>query len=193
MTVASRRSTITGILREIRSLDDQGARTRLFDAVYDELRVLARALLREGQSDGTFRPTELVHEVFIRLVEEDGVTWENRAHFFGIAARAMRRILVDHAREKAAQKRGGDRTRISYSEEIVPESGNSLDLLVLHDALDRLAALDERAAKVAEMRIFAGLTSKEIAHLLDISRRTADGDWITARSWLSRELAAGTP
>jgi len=185
------RSTITALLLEIHTLGSKDSRNRLFDAVYDELRRMARGLMKDERSDHTLRPTALVHEAFVRMVEEEGLSWENRAHFFGIAARAMHRILVDHARERAALKRGGGLTRVSLSDRIIPGVDGACDLLIIHDALDRFAALDERAAKVAEMRVFAAMTSKEVAHFLGISRRTADGDWITARSWLSRELSAG--
>jgi RNA polymerase sigma factor (TIGR02999 family) len=147
--------------------------------------------MRGERSDHTFRPTELVHEAFVRMIEQEGLAWENRAHFFGIAARAMRRVLVDHAREKRSAKRGGRQTRITMADDLAAASDGSLDLLLLHDALERLEALDARAASVAEMRVFAGLTSNEIAHVLGVSRRTADGDWLTARAWLSRELAGG--
>jgi RNA polymerase sigma factor (TIGR02999 family) len=183
-------SEITDLLREIQSLDCEAARNRLFDAVYSELRQMAGSLMRQERSDHTFRPTDLVHEAFVHLVEQNDVTWENRAHFFGIAARVMRHILVDHARKKASLKRGGDRTRVTL-EGVVSNTECSMDLLIIQEALERLAGLDERAAKVAELRIFGGLTSREIAAVLGCSRRTADTDWIAARSWLSRELSSG--
>ncbi len=164
---------------------------RMFELVYEELRALARSLMRAERPGSTLRPTALVHEAFIRLIEQDGVRWESRAHFFGIAGRAMRQILVDHAREKAALKRGGCLTRVTLEEALVPGAVSEVEVLDLDQALEKLAGLDPRASKVVEMRLFAGLGMAEIAHVLGVSKRTADDDWSMARMFLTRELAEG--
>jgi RNA polymerase sigma factor (TIGR02999 family) len=179
----------TRILLEIRSGDEQKeACGLLFAALYDELRLLAQGLMRRERRDHTLRPTALVNEAYVRLIDKSQVSWENRAHFFGIAARAMRQILVDHARQRAARKRGGGLTRITLDEDVRPEGVQETELLNLHEALERLARHNERIARVVELRTFGGLTAKEAAHVLGISKRTADGDWSFARLWLSREL-----
>jgi RNA polymerase sigma factor (TIGR02999 family) len=165
--------------------------SRMFALVYDELRGIARNLMRAERPDSTLRPTALVHEAYIRLIEQEGVSWESRAHFFGIAGRAMRQLLVDHARERAALKRGGDLTRVTLDEVLVPGSVSEYDILDLDSALERLAALDPRASRVVEMRVFGGLSVQEVAHVLGVSKRTADDDWSMARMFLTRELSGG--
>jgi RNA polymerase sigma factor (TIGR02999 family) len=133
-----------------------------------------------------------VHEAFLRLTGATGIEWQDRAHFMGIAARAMRQILVDHARRHRAAKRGGGLTRVTLSgaEPAAPEE--AAEILDLHEALERFAALDRRAAQVVELRVFGGLSVQEVAHLLEVSPRTVDGDWAVARMWLSRELGTGS-
>jgi len=165
--------------------------SRMFDIVYDELHGIARNLMRAERPGSTLRPTALVHEAYIRLVEQDGVSWESRAHFFGIAGRAMRQILVDHARERAALKRGGDLTRVTLDEVLVPGSATEYDVRDLDNALEKLSGLDPRASRVVEMRIFGGLSMQEVAHVLGVSKRTADDDWTMARMFLTRELSGG--
>jgi len=185
-SVGPDRTTFTRLLT--RTPSDGESRKRLFAAVYDELRTLARGLMRAEPAGHTLRPTALVNEAYLRLVEQDGVAWESRAHFFGIAARAMRQILVDHAREKKARKRGGSLTRVTLDESLALSSPVDCDILDLHACLERLAALDPRMAQVVELRVFAGMSSREVAHVLGVSRRTVDNDWGFARMWLSREL-----
>lgn len=185
---------ITRLLLAIPSLEggDERARERLFTAVYGELRRLARSLMKSERPGHTFQPTALVHEAYVRLVDDRNVRWENRAHFFGIAARAMRRLLVDHARERAARKRGGGLTRVTLDDslEIVPPS--SVEILDLDRAVERMAGVDERMARVVELRVFGGLTVPEVAHLLEVSTRTVNDDWAMARMWLGRELSGQT-
>jgi RNA polymerase sigma factor (TIGR02999 family) len=190
MSVSSDRDTVSRLLREIGSLEgaDPAARNQLFAAVYEELHRLARGLMRAERRDHTLRPTALVHEAFLRLVERDGPAWESRAHFFGIAARAMRQVLVDHARARAAEKRGGGLTRITLGDDVSDGSTQAWEILHLHAALEKLALEDDRVARVAELRIFVGLTGREAAELLRVSTRTAEGDWKMARLWLLREL-----
>jgi RNA polymerase sigma factor (TIGR02999 family) len=166
---------------------------QLFELVYDELRRLAQSLLRRERPEHTLQPTALVHEAFLRLVGETSISWQDRAHFLGIAARAMRQILVDHARRRGAVKRGGGWQRVTLTGEEPAAPGDALEILELHEALDRFAALDARAARVVELRVFGGLTVQETAHLLEVSPRTVDGDWAVARLWLSRELGGEGP
>jgi RNA polymerase sigma-70 factor (ECF subfamily) len=187
------RSEITRILLDIneQSLTDPALSERLLEAVYPELRRLAASLMRRERADHTLQPTALVHEAYLKLVDQNRIEWEGRAHFLGIAARAMRQILVDHARRHGAVKRGGGWDKVTLDEAMVEGGDRQLEILDLHEALERFAAVDERAARVVELRIFGGLTVEEIAHLLTVSKRTVDGDWAMARMWLSRELADG--
>jgi len=162
-------------------------RERLLGLIYAELRAIAGRLMRDERPDHTLQPTALVHEAFIRLVEGD-VSWESRAHFFGIAARAMRQILVDHARDKKARKRGGDLTRITLSETSAEADPPGWEVLGIDQALTKLERQDPRAARVAELRAFGGLTNREAAHVLGVSQRTVAGDWTVAKLWLVREF-----
>ena len=186
----SPRSEITRLLQQLSEEERRSpqASERLLELVYDELRRTAGALMARERAGHTLQPTALVHEAYLRLVHQDQVMWTDRAHFLGIAARCMRQILVDHARGKGAEKRGGDLQRVTLDEGLLSDADEALELLMLDDALDKLAQLDERAAKVAEMRLFGGMTVDETAHALAVSKRTVDGDWQTARLWLSREL-----
>ncbi|MDT7543083.1 MAG: hypothetical protein QOE33_2987 [Acidobacteriota bacterium] len=166
-----------------------GAQERLFLAVYDELRRVARKCLRRESPDQNLQPTELVHEAYMRLVDQTRVTWQNRAHFFGIAAQQMRRILVDRARARKADKRGGDISLLAFDEShAAPQGQAQVDLLALDEALERLAKVDERKARVVEMRFFAGLKEEEIAECLNVSTKTVERDWQMAKLWLYREL-----
>jgi RNA polymerase sigma factor (TIGR02999 family) len=152
------------------------------------LRRIAGGIMRGERSGATLTPTALVHELYLKMVDQSRVDWTDRARFFGIAARAMRQILVDPARARAAIKRGGGMVRVTIASDIIGGDDHVLDAIHLSDTFDLLAKRDERAASVAEMRIFAGLTHDEIAHALGVSRRTVDSDWVFARRWLSREL-----
>jgi RNA polymerase sigma factor (TIGR02999 family) len=152
------------------------------------LRRIAGGIMRGERSGVTLTPTALVHELYLKMVDQSRVDWTDRARFFGIAARAMRQILVDHARARAAIKRGGGMVRVTIASDIIGGDDRVLDAIHLSDTFDLLAKRDERAASVAEMRVFAGLTHDEIAHALGVSRRTVDSDWVFARRWLSREL-----
>ena len=165
----------------------------LWDAVYRELHTVASRLMNSERDNHTLQPTALVNEAYLRLVDQKQSHWQNRAHFFAIAARVMRRILVDHARGRSRKKRGGDWRRVTLSESSQHEIGHVVDLITLENALLRLADLSERMVQVVELRIFGGLTMKEVAFTLGISKRTADDDWSVARQWLTRELTGGTP
>ena len=184
----------THILSQIEAGDPQ-ASGQLLPLVYDELRKLAAARLAQEKPGQTLQPTALVHEAYLRLVSGEGssgdkeaVGWNSRGHFFGAAAEAMRRILVEQARRKEAQKRGGDLQQIELPDVPAPEPGRSLDLLALDQALTELAVVDPRAAELVKLRYFAGLTGQEAAEALGISPRTADRTWLYARTWLLNTL-----
>ena len=169
---------------------DAAAAAELFPIVYEELRRLAAAALRRERTDHTLQPTALVHEAFLRLAETPGASWENRAHFVAIAARVMRRVLVDHARGRNALKRGNGEIRVPIDDVDVPAVGQDVDLVALDDALARLAMLDERQARIVELRFFGGLSVPETAALIGASERTVKRDWQVARAWLTRELSS---
>lgn len=181
---APTRSEVTRLLQDL----DAGGRDRLLDLLYDELRRTAGRLMARERVEHTLQPTALVHEAWLRLGDVDRLQWTDRAHFLGIAARCMRQVLVDHARAKAAAKRGGGRHQVTLDEGMLVGDGRALELLALDQAMARLAEVDARAAGVAERRIFAGMTVDEVAHDLGVSPRTVDGDWAMARLWLTREL-----
>ena len=176
-------------LSESDQLDDE-ARDAVVDRLYPELRKLAGSLMARERAGHTLQPTALVNEAWLRLVDVEMVNLQGRAHFFGIAARCMRQVLVDHARGKAAEKRGGGWTRVTLEAGAIPYQDPQFELIALDQVLTRFEALDPRAARVAEMRLFAGMTIQEIATELEVSSRTIDGDWATARMWISRELSA---
>lgn len=168
---------------------DESATDELFPIVYDELRVLAQRFLNGESKAQTLQATALVHEAYLRLVGPGQGTWENRAHFFGAAARAIRRILTDHARERDAQKRGGGQRPVSLDEALVVCAGEpAVDMLNLDAALEKLAAIDEQKARVVELRFFGGLTVDQAALALGISPSSVARDWQFARVWLHREL-----
>ncbi|HEX5705424.1 MAG TPA: sigma-70 family RNA polymerase sigma factor [Pyrinomonadaceae bacterium] len=172
---------------------DQKAQERLMPFVYDELRRLARSFLVKERGDHTLQPTALVHEAYVRLVDQTRVNWQNRAHFYGIAARMMRRVLVDHARAHAAEKRGGGAIRLSIDDVQVPLEQRAADFVALDEALEKLSQFDKRKGKVVEMRFFGGLNDEEIAEVLGVTTRTVLRDWKKARLWLYRELSTSEP
>ena len=144
--------------------------------------------MRRERRDHTLEPTELVHDAWLKMVDQSRVGWTDRAHFLNIAARAMRQILVDHARRRGADKRLKGLQRITFSDTAGHGASASFEILALHDALDRFNALDPRAARVVEARVFGGMTTREVAHVLNVSTRTVETDWTVARRWLAREL-----
>ncbi len=144
--------------------------------------------MRRERPGHTLQPTELVHDAWLKLFDQTRVDWTDRAHFLNIAGRAMRQILVDYARRRGAAKRPGDLDRVTFSDEAGHGASATVEILALHDALDRLAALDPRGAQVVEARIFAGMTVREVAHVLNVSTRTVETDWTVGRRWLAREL-----
>ena len=168
----------------------------LFPLVYDELRRLARRYLAGQRGAVTLEATALVHEAYMRLVDRSQIGFNGRIHFLATAARAMRHLLIDQARRRGREKRGGQWQRVTLQEAVVPSAGRDLapdELLVLNTALDKLARYDERQARFIELRFFAGLTVAEAARVLGVSKRTAEGDWTHARAWLKRELSHDAP
>lgn len=179
---------VTKFLKKWNAGDRQAAE-RLFPLIYDELKKQARLFLLKERADHTLQPTALVHEAFLKLLEQREVEWQNRAHFFGVASTLMRRILVDHARAHDAGKRGGAAVRLSIDDVNIPAEERAADLLALDEALEKLAGFDERKAKIVEMKFFGGLNEEEIAEILNVTSRTVQRDWKTARLWLLRELS----
>ena len=192
--MAEQRRLVTRLLRDL-DLSDAGQTDQLLDLVYGELRRLASSQMRRERGDHTLQPTELVHEAYVRLVDTSDLRWESRAHFFGTAARAMRQILVDHARRSGARKRGRGMTRVTLSGLASPDAAVDADILDLHRALEALDAQARPLATLVELRFFAGLTVDEAADSLGVSPRKAAKDWAAARLWLQRELgrSAGEP
>jgi RNA polymerase sigma factor (TIGR02999 family) len=170
------------------SRGDRGALDHLLPLVYRELRRIAARQLRTERADHTLQPTALVHEAYMRLVDQRHVDWQNRAHFFGVAAQVMRRILVDHARRHDAAKRWNGEQRVSIDEANDVAAPNEMPILLFDHALGRLQLLDAELARIVELRTFGGLTIDEAAHVLKISPSSAKRDWRTARAWLTREL-----
>ncbi len=160
----------------------------LMPLVYDELRRLARGYLQRERSDHTLQATSLVHEAYLRLVDQGTTTWQNRAHFFGVAAQLMRRILVDHARRHRRKKRGGALDKVEFDEALALSVSRDLNLIALDDALQDLAALNPQHSQIVELRFFGGMTIEEVAEVLDVSPRTVQREWRMARAWLRRQI-----
>jgi RNA polymerase sigma factor (TIGR02999 family) len=181
-------ATITQLLIRWRN-GDKAALDELAPLVYNELRRLARYYLRAERPDHTLQPSDLVHEAYLRLVDEKEIDWQNRAHFFGVAAVRMRQILVEHARGRQAAKRGGGEYLLSLSKANRLAEKRDVNLLALNDALRRLEALDPQKSRVVELRYFGGLTIEETAEALRISPSTVKRDWSMARAWLRSEIS----
>ncbi len=168
---------------------NQAALEQLTPLIYQELRRLARQNLRKERPGHTLQTTDLVHETFLKLVDQKRVKWQNRAHFYGIAAQLMRRILVDQARRRHRQRRGGGPQRISLDEAALVSPASKVDVLAVDEALNQFAKLDNRKARIVELRFFGGLEVKEIAAFLGISEVTVMRDWRSAKAWLHKELS----
>lgn len=164
----------------------------LFPLVYDELRRLAKHYMSRERAGHTLQTTALVNEAYLRLVNQSDVEWQNRAHFFGIAAQVMRHLLVDHARAQQYAKRGGGAQRVTLDETAAINSEDQTTLLALDEALSRLGALDERKMRIVELRYFGGLSVEETAEVLGVSAITIKREWLKAKAWLYRELSQGT-
>ncbi len=186
MTVTAELDTTQTLLAARRG--DESAAAQLLPLVYNELHALAERMLRREPADLTLQPTALVHEVYLKLVDQTRVHWQDRTHFFAVAAQAMRRILVDAARGRQAAKRGQGWQKITLDDAIAIFPERDVELLALDDALEKLSDLDPRQGQVVQLRFFAGLTTAEAADVLRVSTRTVEDDWRMARAWLRREL-----
>jgi len=184
-----RTALISGLLRAW-GRGDLEARDALLPLVHRELRLRAAAYLKRERPDHTLQPTALVNEAYLRLVGQHRVTWQNRAHFFGLAAHMMRRVLVDHARARRALRRPGAGLKVSLTDAMHPAQPMDCEVLLVNRALDELAAVDPRQAQIVELRYFAGFSEQEVADLLSISRSTVSREWQTARAWMYRRLTA---
>jgi RNA polymerase sigma-70 factor, ECF subfamily len=180
---------VTALLGELTKGNPE-AGPKLIPLVYSELRRMAAAYMRRERTGHTLQATALVHEAYLKLLGQRSVNWQNRAHFFGIAAQVMRRILIDHARSHVRDKRGGGREAVPLDEALVFSPERSKDFLVLDSALERLAEFDPRQAKIVELRFFGGLTVEETAEVLSVSPKTVKRDWSVAKAWLHGELRA---
>jgi RNA polymerase sigma factor (TIGR02999 family) len=170
---------------------DRKAQDQLFRAVYNELHRQAARYLQHEDPGLSLQTTDLIHEAYLRLIDQQHVEWQNRLHFFGIAAQIMRRILVDHARTRQAAKRGGSAIRLPLEEAMAVMPAQDLDFVALDEALLRLAAMDPQQSHIVELRFFSGLSVEETAKVLDVSERTVKRDWNVAKAWLRRELSKG--
>jgi len=168
---------------------DQVARERLMSVVYEELHRLARRYMRNESPGHTLQTSALVHEAFIRLVDQRNVHWQNRSHFFCIAAQMMRRILVDHARNRKFAKRGGGAFKLSLEEGLIVSDERSKEVVAVHEALEALAKIDQRQAQIVELKFFGGLSNEETAAVLAVSPGTVARDWTMAKAWLRREIS----
>ena len=170
---------------------DRRAQDQLFGAVYNELHRQAARHLQHEHPGLSLQTTDLIHEAYLRLIDQQHVEWQNRLHFYGIAAQVMRRILVDHERSRQAAKRGGSAIRLPLEEAMAVMPGLDLDFIALDEALVRLAAMDPQQSQIVELRFFSGLSVEETAKVLDVSERTVKRDWNVAKAWLRRELSRG--
>jgi len=185
------RTQVTALLRRMGEKPDPEAASRLLEILYEDLRRVARALFRGERAGHTLQPTILVHEACLRLFDESEVSWQNRSHFLRVAARAMRQVLIDHARRRDALKRGGGLQQVTLGEDLGQKAYDPVEMIALDEAMTGLETQNERAARVAELRLFGGLTVEETAAVLGVSKRTVDGDWTIARMWLARALKDG--
>ncbi|MCY7347479.1 MAG: sigma-70 family RNA polymerase sigma factor [Pyrinomonadaceae bacterium] len=182
-------SDITQLLSDYKA-GKKDALNELFPLVYGELRKLAASRMRNERGDHTLQPTALVHEAYLRLIEQHSTDWQNRAHFFGLAAEMMRRILVNHAVKNNADKRFGNQTRLALDEIVDFTSGSDINLVSLDEALNKLAEFDPKQAKIIELKFFGGLTNEEIAEVTGVSDSTVKREWRIAKAWLHEQLKA---
>ncbi len=194
MMTQSDRETVTQMLM---TCDGQKAsdsnEAKLFAMIYEELRASAKRMLGRERIGHTLQPTALVHEAYLRMVDHSRVEWQGKAHFYAVCARAMHRILIDHARGRGRAKRGEGWQRVALDPEVALYDSPDLDMLAVHEALEKLSSLDPRQAQIVELRFFGGLTVDEVAHVLGVSKRTVEGEWTHAKAWLQAEMSnAGT-
>jgi RNA polymerase sigma-70 factor (ECF subfamily) len=185
-------SPATEILTGLGTSDPSLVAAQLLPLVYNELRSLAAKYLRRERQGHTLDPTALVHEAFLRLVDQSRVDWQGKTHFLAVSAEAMRRILIDHARSRKRDKRGKDWRRVAFDHVVSELAVLETDIVDFRDALEKLAILDSRQARVVELRLFAGLSIEEISTVIGVSKRTIEGDWMHAKAWLRAELGPDT-
>jgi RNA polymerase sigma factor (TIGR02999 family) len=185
---SSHRESITALLTQL-SDGNRDVEAQLIPQIYDDLHRIAVLYMRTERRNHTLQPTALVNEAYYRLVQRPQMPWKCRAQFFATAAKLMRHILVDHARKRKAERRGGDRRQVTLDDAFLPTEEKTLDILVLNDLLERLAEFDERQARILEQHLFGGLTFDEIGEVLHISERTVKRDWSMACAWLKGELS----
>ncbi len=188
MSNADPKHAVTQLLSDLQS-GKRGAADELLPLVYNELRRIAASYMRRERADHTLQATALVHEAYLQLVDQTRIDWKNRAHFFGVAAQLMRRILVEHARSHHAQKRGGDANKIALDDIINYFPQKEVTLVALDDALKELERLDARQSRIVELRFFGGLTTEEVAEVVGISTATVEREWRAARAYLHSQLA----
>jgi RNA polymerase sigma factor (TIGR02999 family) len=179
---------VTRLLIEHRN-GNKNALDELIPIVYDELRAIAARHMRRERAEHTLEPTALVNEAYFRLVDQTRAEWNGRSHFLAVASQAMRRLLIDHARGRGREKRGGELYRVDLDDALERAATFDSEILAVHEALERLAKLDERQAKVVELRYFGGLAADEVAETLGLSKRTVEAEWTHAKAWLLRELS----
>ncbi|MFG0252150.1 MAG: ECF-type sigma factor [Phycisphaerales bacterium JB038] len=185
--MGSTASDATGIVQRLQDGEHQAA-DELLEHVYDELRRQATLQLRRAHARTSLQPTALVHEAYLKLIDQSQVDWQGKTHFCAVAAIAMRRLVINDARRLLTLKRGGDRARVTLHDGNLGCDADEVDLLALQEALEKLRQLDETQANIVELRFFGGLTIPEVAYYLDLAPRTVDGEWAMARAWLRREL-----
>jgi len=181
------------ILLQAMNRGDKSAADQLLPLVYSELHRLAKGYMSRERRDHTLQPTALINQAYLRIAQQENVEWQNHSHFIGFAANVMRRVLVDHARERNAAMRGGKQVRVDLDEGIAVSKERSAEILLLEDALTRLEQLNPRQAKVVEMRYFGGLSVEEVASVLGIAPRSVKRDWALARMWLFEEIQKSAP
>ncbi|MCZ6834909.1 MAG: sigma-70 family RNA polymerase sigma factor [Planctomycetota bacterium] len=186
--MSSAKNSATDYLLRIGEGDDS-ASEGLMELLYDDLRAIASRMMHSERPNHTLQPTAVVHEAYLRLIDQKHTDWKNRAHFLAVSAEIIRRILIDYARKQNAAKRGGNNQRVTLDNHLAMCEERDLDLLALDEAMNRLALLNERQTKVIELRFYGGMTEKEVATVLGVSRTTIADDWSVARAWLSRELS----
>lgn len=185
-------NSITALLQQL-SEGNRNVEAELIPQIYGELRQLAARYMRRERRNHTLQPTALVHEAYERLIQQPQIPWQSRAHFFATASQMMRHILVDYARTRQAAKRGGIQQQVTLDDAVLPAADQSVDVIALHEALERLTRMDARASRIVELHFFGGLTFEEIAEVLGVAVRTVKGDWSMARAWLKGELASKRP
>ncbi len=191
MSSPSQASEATQLLLRLNE-GDARASEDLFRLLYGELRASADRAMRSERRDHTLQPTALVHEAFLKLVDQTSVAWQGRTHFLGVAARAMRQVLVDHARRRLTEKRGSDQARVPLDEWVLGFETRAIDLIALDEALEQLGRHDAELGRLVELRFFGGLTVEETSSALGLSVRQVEGAWITARAWLYRAIGASS-